>query len=317
MPASRHLHLIGRMNKALGDVFDTRTLHSGFACDYHDGARRSLAMATKRIVGLLAVLGMALGLSTAVRAETLTVGGTGSSGPLIERLFAAFQAQAPEATLHLIAPPLGTNGALKAMQAGRIDLTLAGRPLEPEELARYGRHFDLADTPFVMASKDGVRQNGFSLEELAAVYAGSLQTWDSGAPIRLVIRGSFESDTLLLKTMSPGLALAVDAAGKRPGMAGAVNDIETASLIAGTPGSLGPTTLGLLTTMDLRPVLFPINGVEPSLASLRDGRYPWRKSLTVILPLKPSPLAARFADYLRSPEARAVMERCDYLPVAR
>jgi phosphate transport system substrate-binding protein len=274
-------------------------------------------MTTKCLLGLFALLGVVLGLSGAVQAETLTVGGTGSSSPLIQRLFVAFQKQAPEANIRIITPPLGTNGALKAMQAGRIDLTLAGRPLASEELAQYGRNFDLADTPFVMASKDGSRPSGFTLEELAAVYDGSLQKWDSGTPIRLVIRGSFESDTLLLKAMSPDLALAVDAAGKRPGMVGAENDIETASLIARTPDSLGPTTLGLLTTMDLRLVLFPINGVAPSLANLKDGRYPWSKALTVILPVKPSPLAVRFADFLRSPEAQAVMEQYDYLPATR
>ncbi len=274
-------------------------------------------MAKTLRTGLFSLLWLALGLLAPAQAEVLTIGGTGSAGPLIQLLFEAFHKQAPEVTLRLIHPPLGSNGALKAMTAGRVDLVMVGRPLAPEELGQHGQHFNLADTPFVLASRDGQRRNGFTLEELAKVYDGSLQQWDSGAPIRLVIRGSFESDTLLLKTMSAGLAKAVDVAGKRPGMAGAVNDIDTATLIANTPGSLGPTTLGLLTTMNMRLTVFPINGVAPSLATLKNGHYPWRKTLTVVLPHRPSPAAASFAAFLRSPKAQAALQRYDYLPAAQ
>jgi phosphate transport system substrate-binding protein len=131
-----------------------------------------------------------------------------------------------------------------------------------------------------------------------------------------VIRGSFESDTLLLKTMSPGLERAVTLAGQRPGRAGAVNDLATATLIANTSGSLGPTTLGLLTTMGLRLVTYPLNGVAPTTANLKNGSYPWHKKLAVILSLQPSPAAVSFAAFLRSPKAQAVMLRNDYLPAA-
>lgn len=274
-------------------------------------------MARTLLTGLFSLLWMAIGLLAPAQAEVLTIGGTGSAGPLIQLLFDEFHKQAPEVSLRIISPPLGSNGALKAMTAGRVDLAMVGRPISPEELKTYGQHFVLADTPFVMASRGGQRRNGFTLEELAKVYDGSLQKWDSGTPIRLVVRGSFEGDTLLLKSMSPSLAKAVDVANKRPGMAGAVNDIETLSLIANTPGSLGPTTLGLLTTLGTRITVFPLNGVAPSIANLKNGSYPWRKTLTVVLPNRPSPAATSFAAFLRSPKAQAVMQRFDYLPTAQ
>jgi len=266
-----------------------------------------------RIV-LLALLWLSTGPCGQVRAELLTIGGTGSSTPLVQLLFEAFQRQDPETSLRIIQPPLGSNGALKALATGRVDLAMVGRTLSAEEPGEYGEHFDLADTPFVMASRDGQHQGGFSLDELADVYAGSLLAWDSGAPLRLVVRGNFESDTLQLKSMSSRLAEAVEVAAKRPGMAGAGNDIETASLLARIPGSFGPTTLGLLTTMNLRLVVFPLNGVAPSLANLKNGSYPWFKRLTVVSPRQPSAAAKRFVAFLRSATARDVMQRYDYLP---
>lgn len=250
-------------------------------------------------------------------AELITVGGTGSSGPLIQILFDEFKKHDDGVSIRIIDPPLGTNGALKALEEGRVDIVLIGRPLPPELISTFGLHFSLADTPFIMASRDGQRPDGFSLDELAQVYAGTIQKWDSGATIRLALRGKLESDTLLLKSFSPKLEQALDIAASRPGMAGAVNDISTLQVIVNTPNSLGPTTLGLLTTMGLKAVAYPLEGVTPSLANLKNGTYPWRKNLSVVLSRQPSPATVRFADFMRSPTAQSIMEANDYLPATQ
>lgn len=258
-----------------------------------------------------------LTLAVPASAGELIVGGTGSSGPLVRILFEAYRKQFPEHTLRLIDPPLGTNGALRALEQGRVHLVMVGRPLAQAEYDKFGLHFDLADTPFVMASRDGLRRGGFSLNDLSRVYAGTLTKWDDGAPIRLVLRGAFESDTLLLKEMSAPLAEALETAKNRPGMAGAVNDLDTVTMLAAVHGSLGPTTLGLLTTMNVRLHLFALNGVLPSTANLKTGKYPWHKRLTVVLPQRPSPEAASFAGFLRSAQARELLLRNDYLPLTQ
>ncbi|GAB2181581.1 phosphate ABC transporter substrate-binding protein [Denitratisoma sp. agr-D3] len=257
---------------------------------------------------------LAFGLSLAARADTLTIGGTGSSEPLVRLLYEEFRKQAKDVSLNLVTPPLGTGGGLKALAEGRLDLAIAGRPLKPEEAARFGRSFELADTPFVLASSGGQRRNGFSLDELAAVYDGSLRKWDGGSPIRLILRATFESDTLLLKSMSPAMAKALDQAAQRPGMVTGKDDMETLALITQTPGSFGPTTLGLITTAKEKLTIFPINGVTPSVTTLKNGSYPWSKSLIVVLPPSPSPAAERFAQFLRSGKVRALLQRYDYRP---
>jgi phosphate transport system substrate-binding protein len=271
--------------------------------------------------GSVLLLWLLLGLLTnppaLAQAESLTIAGTGSSSPLIALLFDAFKRGHPEVTLDLISPPLGSNGALRALAEKRIDLAIIGRPATSGELARLGRHFDFADTPFVMASQNGQRRGGFSLRTLAQVYEGGITRWDTGEHIRLVLRADFESDTLQLRGMSAELDKAVALAAKRPGMACAVNDLEAALLLSKTPLSLGPTTLGLLATLHIHITVFPLNGVVPTLGNLKNGAYPWRKTLSVVLPREPSPTAERFADFLRSPEAKALMLQNDYLAVSR
>jgi phosphate transport system substrate-binding protein len=255
------------------------------------------------------------GVACQAQAETLTVGGTGSSAPLVRLLFDEFRKQSPDVTLAILSPPLGSGGAMRALSAGHIDMAVIGRPLTPEEVAKAGTQFALADTPLVFATPDGQRPKGFTLDELARVYAGALNKWDSGQPIRLVLRASFESDTLLIRSMSPALAEADTAARQRPGMQIGDDDLNTLALLTQTPAALGSTTLGLLHTSGSRLQVLPLNGVMPSVAALKNGSYPWRKPLLVVLAPKASPAALSFARFLRTGKAQALLLRNDYLPI--
>ena len=49
-------------------------------------------------------------------------------------------------------------------------------------------------------------------------------------------------------------------------------------------------------------------------AALKEGRYPWHKEISVALPHQPSPLADKFATFLQSDKAHAVLRRSAYLP---
>jgi len=271
-------------------------------------------MLKKMLPVLWGGLFLALGPVQSARAEMLSIGGTGSSEPLVRLLFEEFHKQAKDVSLNLVSPPLGTGGGIKALAEGRLDLLMAGRPLKPEEAARFGRSFELADTPFVLASSNGQRRGGFTLDELAAVYDGSLRKWDNGGQIRLVLRATFESDSLELKAMSPAMAKGVDSAATRPGMVVGNNDMETLDLLKQIPGSLGPTTLGLITTAKEKLIVLPINGVTPSVSTLKNGSYPWRKTIVVVLPQRPSASAERFVAFLQGGKARALLQRYDYRP---
>lgn len=275
--------------------------------------RRGSSWRRRGFGGIVCVFLLAWGAGAG--AETLRMAGTGSAAPLFRLLCDEFRKNEAAAECVQVSPPLGTGGALRALAAGQIDLAIAGRALKAEEKARVGQHFDFAATPFVLASSDGQRPEGFDFDQLAAVYRGDLRQWNGGKPIRLVLRAAFESDNMQLRSMAPALDAAVEAAARRPGMAVGKDDLDTLALLEHTAGSLGPTSLGLISTLGARLSLVPLNGVAPSLAALRNGQYPWRKTLTVVLPAQPSPLARRFADFLRGSRAAALMTRYDYLPL--
>lgn len=267
-----------------------------------------------RMIGLSLIFLCAQFTATNASADTLTVGGTGSAEPIIKLLFDEFRKEFPTATLNHLSPPIGTGGALKGLAAGRLDLAVIARFAQPDEAKRIGRQIAIAETAFVMASRDEARENGFTLDELAQIYQGQLKTWKSGAPIRLILRASFESDSQTLKSMSPTMDRAISAAALRPGMVTADNDLEALKLLSETPGSLGPSTLGLIKASKANVQVLPINGLTPSAANVKSGAYAWRKPLIVALPQQSSALAERFVEFLLSARGRNVLQRYDYWP---
>ncbi len=253
--------------------------------------------------------------SCQVQAESLLVGGTGSAEPILNLLFAEFAKQEPTIQTRVIHPALGSGGGVNAVMANKIDLAVVSREAKPEEKAKIGRQFVWCKTPFVMVSNGGQRPNGYTADELAKVYQGSLSTWDDGKPIRLILRDINDSDSAVLKKMSPAMEAAVKAANQRPGMVFGSDDLETLDIETRTFGSLGPSNLGVLHNTGSRLQVLSLNGVTPSLANLQNGTYPWHKILVVMLPLKASPAAEKFARFLQSEKVAAILSSRQYLPI--
>ena len=267
-----------------------------------------IGMALRWVVAvmLLSLLGPAF-------AESLTVGGTGSSGPIVQRLFEAFARHEPGASLKLVSPPLGSSGGIKAAIGGKLDLAFSGRALKTDEATQVAAVFPFAETAFVLVGRDPASAGGMTLTALADAYAGKTAKWPSGTPIRLILRDSKDSDTELLRGLSPQMNAAVQTAAERPGMAVAADDMEALTMLTRTPGALGPTTLGLLRASGTPVEPMAIDGVSPSPSTLRNGSYPWRKTLYVVVPKGAGAMAERFSQWLRSGEADAVLAKYDYL----
>ena len=117
----------------------------------------------------LASFAVLVSLAAPAAGAAITAGGTGTAAPLMRALAAEYARVVPDFELRLIDPPLGSGGALKALAGGRIDFALIGRAPKGDEAAAVGESFELARTPFVLASSDGVRPAGFTLEDLHRV----------------------------------------------------------------------------------------------------------------------------------------------------
>ncbi|MCP5451671.1 MAG: substrate-binding domain-containing protein [Gammaproteobacteria bacterium] len=267
------------------------------------------------VVGLVLLLVASLAnAADPARMETLTVGGTGSAMPLIGQFAQAYGSLEPNVKVRVVDPPLGSNGAIRAVLAGAVDLAVLGKPLTEAEKAQGCQDWELGRTPFLVVTERKLPLPGFTVEQLAAIYSGKMTTWSDGSPIRLVVRNLFESDTLILRKMSPDMDRAVDVALARPGMLVAANDLENIDLLERTPDSLGTSNLALVQAQNRKLNALPIDGKEPTLAALRQGTYPYSKSIYLARGPKLSPVAQGFLEFILSASGKEILDRAGYVP---
>jgi phosphate transport system substrate-binding protein len=245
-----------------------------------------------------------LGLTTVASADTLRIGGVGAATAFLPALFSAFE---PGAATNLkIIPSLGSNGGLRALEDGVLDIAVSGRPLTPDELARDLTQAATIRTPFVLVTSHR-RPNGLASAAILDVYKSKLATWADGSPIRIILRPRSDSDTLVLGGLLPGMAEAIEQARRRPDIPIAATDQDNASLAEQVPGSLTGSTFTQIKTEQRNLRFVAINQVEPSLENLQSGAYPFEKALSFVLPAKKAPAAERFIAFVRSPAGRIAL----------
>ena len=257
------------------------------------------------------LLGLSFGPLAAI-ADTLKVGGTGSALGTMKILADAYRASRPDTQI-VVVPALGSSGSIKAVAAGVLDIGLSGRPLKPAEREQNLAEREVARTPLVLASKRA--HAGFTLSDIARIYGGTLQAWPDGSPLRPILRPESDSETALLRAMSPEINRAMTIAYARPGVHIAITDQDSADAIEQIPGGLGTSTLALILSEQRTINALPLNGVAPSVAALMRGSYPYFKPLYLITPQNPSGPARAFAAFIQSRQGARILLDNSYLPL--
>jgi phosphate transport system substrate-binding protein len=246
--------------------------------------------------------------------QSIRVGGTGSAVAAMGRLGSAAALQDPGIRVRVL-PSLGSTGAIRAVADGALEVGVSGRTLREAERALGLASREVARTPFVFAVGPRVKASGLTTDELVAIYHGERLAWPDGQRIRPVLRPRSDADTDLLRSISPEVAAAVDAAAGRPGMLVAVTNTECNDMLARSPGSVGPSTLLQIRSesQPVRPLLW--NGVEPTVENLASGRYPLVKSIHLVFRAPPGDGVRRFLAFLGSPRGQGLLRELGALPL--
>ena len=259
---------------------------------------------------------LACGLSThaarAADADTaamqVRIGGSGGPLATMPLLAEAFQKTHPQARFVII-PSLGSAGGIKALRAGAIDVALPSRALNDAERSPDIIANEYARTPFVFAAAVRMGLPGITTAELVRIYRGEQTTWPDGRPLRLVLRPKMDSDTDVVKTLSPEMSQAVTAALARDGMIVAATDKTSADSLETIPGAIGTATLTQIISEKRQLQALALDGVIPSLKTLAEGKYPYYKSFLAVTGPGSSPMARQFAVFLQSPAARELLRK--------
>ena len=259
------------------------------------------------LAGLIFAHAASAGL-TAPADNKLRIGGTGCAIASMHILGKAFTKTHPDVTV-VIAPSLGSGGGIKALLAGAIDLAISGRNLKPTEHAQGVLASEYARTPFVFAVSSRNSVAAITTSELVRIYSGDSTLWPDGKKLRLILRPAEESDTDIVKSMSPEMNQAVTIALAREGMIMATTDQDSADNMEKIPGAIGTTTLAQIISEQRALKPLTLNGVIPNLDRLAEGKYSYFKTLFMVSSPKPNPLTKAFIAFVRSAAGRQILAR--------
>lgn len=264
---------------------------------------------------LVAFWGLVLMAPRPGQAEVVRIGGTGSGLATMAALATSYQSQNPAFQFEVV-PNLGSSGGIKAIVSRKITIALSNRAPKPSEFIPGLHSFEYAKTPFVfVTNKAGVKN--IQLHEIAAIYSGRQLHWQDGSPIRLVLRDLGDSDNSVIAAMSPDLKEAVVTAHQRKGLRVALSDQESADALEELPGSFGASTKAVVSSEKRRLTPLSVNGVEPTLANLKTGRYPYFKEMHLIhFGDSASDDVKKFLNFIRSSRGQDLLRQLGNEPVS-
>lgn len=240
--------------------------------------------------------------------ESIRINGSGSALAMLKPFIEAYR-KAHRDVSFAVESPLGSTGALKALSAGVIDIAVVSKPPGPPQAGPALRSLHFGRTPLVIVTEKNVPVKTISTRELEDIYSGATTQWPGGGHIRVILRPIVETDTKILKGLSPGMARAVDKAHMRQGVPIAVKDPDSNEAVANTPGGIGTAGLnGVLTGKDPLKVL-KLNGIAPAPGALAKGTYPLAKDIYFVTPDKVADAAAAFLAFMLSDKGRAIAKR--------
>ncbi len=221
-------------------------------------------------------------------------------------LSAAFQQSHRDINVEIVLG-LGSGGAKRAVLQDALNIAVtskAGKDVETAQgavVTGYGR------TPFVFATFRDNKASGLTSLDILNIYAGKTNTWPDGNRLRLILRPESDSDTEVLKRMSPAMESAMKSALSREGMKIAITDQDSADAIETIPGALGTSTLALILSEKRSIKILALDQVAPTLKNLADGTYPYFKSFYIIRKTHASAAAEKFVAFTRSPEGQKLL----------
>lgn len=259
----------------------------------------------------LVLVALALPPLTAV-AESVRVAGTASGMALLQKLDSLLPDTHPRRQSASVPLMLGSNGSLRALAAGRIDLAIVSRQPQADEGTL--KVITFAATPLVLASNTRVAPQNLSPGEIVEFFAGRRRQWPNGETVRLVLRAPFEGDVTVLRELHPDMGPVIDNSVRNKVGPVGENDVDAVELLSRLPGSFGSTTLGLMRVLDVRLTTHAIDGVTPSPAVLANGRYPLAKQVYLVTRPNPDAATTGYVAFLQSKPVRDLLRHLDYVP---
>lgn len=207
----------------------------------------------------------------------------------------------------------GSSRGIQDTRNGTADIGMVSRALKPDETDLHAFTIALDGISIILHTNN--RVTALSKQQIADIYTGKITNWRSvgGADARIIVINKAEGRSTLelflqyfqLKNseIKPHIII-----GDNP------QGIKT---VAGNPHAIGYVSIGAAEYEAERgaPIrLLALDGVDASVASVRNGTFPLSRPLNLITSREPKGLIKRFLEFSRSLQIHDLVEAQYFVP---
>ena len=239
-----------------------------------------------------------------ISSNRFVIAGSGTNLPITNKLAAAYNKKNNSSIE--IPKSIGSDGAIKAVQTGTLDLGLISRDLTAAEKATGLKEIPYARVGIVFATHPSTPDTDVSKEDIVKIHQGVKTTWSNGNKIVVLIRGKHDSSNAILFPLIPGLAEAIDESLHEKRWQVMYHDVDMSDALRNKAGAFGHTDT---TDIKLKPGIkaLSVNGVAATPENIQSGTYPYSKELSFVYKEPLSERAKAFVIFATSDEGLGII----------
>ncbi|MBN2645996.1 MAG: phosphate ABC transporter substrate-binding protein [Desulfuromonadaceae bacterium] len=250
------------------------------------------------------------------KAETsnnhLLIVGSSTIEPLVKALARQFIREHPGVEIDIETG--GSGRGVKDTLSGKADIGMVARPLADNEKTLFVVPIARDGAALVVNKANPV--SGLSSDQLRAIFRGDIRTWNAvggepSQPIELLRRARHQGVT---EVVNDYLGIRTE---EGQGTKEVVLNDEVLSAVIRDSGVLSILSMAVVEDSILQglPVkALAINGIAPGTNSIRNGRWPLARALTLVTRSVPMGLTQQFLQYVLSPQSQDTIKESGFIP---
>jgi phosphate transport system substrate-binding protein len=210
----------------------------------------------------------------------------------------------------------GSSRGINDARSGLAQIGMASRALKSDE--NDLKPFTIAQDGVCMILNKSNPVSVLSNEQIKAIYTGQIRNWKEvgGKDATITVANKAEGrSTLELFLSFFGLKNSEIKAQVIVG-----DNLQDIKTVAGNPGAIGYVSIGTAEFEEQQgtPIkLVPMNGIAPTVANVRDGKFPLSRPLNLVTKEVPQGLVKRFIDFAQSKEVHDLIKEQYFVPLER
>ncbi|MGA9098995.1 MAG: phosphate ABC transporter substrate-binding protein PstS family protein [Methanotrichaceae archaeon] len=253
---------------------------------------------------------------SAVAKTTVSVSGSTTVLPLAEACAEAFNSQSSD--YQVLVTGGGTGAGITAAAEGRSDIAMASREVTADEMKKYSNKFEQNEIGYdgvcIAVSKQiydaGV--TNLTKDQVKEIYAGNITNWNQvGGPDKPIYAIAREQGSGTRDTFNELIMGSTKAETKESTVAQGSAEVKTA--IVGSDKAIGYVGFSYIQDDTIKAIA--LNGVLPTVQSIKNGSYLLSRHLYLYTFGDPTPGAKAFIDFTKSAAGQNIAQENGFIPL--